>query len=55
MADKIDLPPLYRTVPSSNVADRRKKPDEKPNRDRKEAGKPKPDRKKDPSKVDEYV
>ena len=55
MADKIDLPPLYRTVPSANVADRRKKPDEKPKNNSNKPRKPRPNRGKGQSKVDEYV
>ena len=55
MADKIDLPPLYRTVPSAKVAERRKKPEEKPNNDGHEPRKEKPERGQGDSKIDEYV
>lgn len=55
MADKIDLPPLYRTVPSAPVADRRKKPDQKTKDDSNKPRQPKPDRGKGKSRIDEYV
>ena len=55
MADKIDLPPLYRTVPSAKVAERRKKPDEKPKSGDHKPREGEPERGKGDSKVDEYV
>ena len=55
MADKIDLPPLYRTVPSAKVAERRKKPDEKSKNKDHEPPRREPERGKGDSKVDEYV